>query len=178
MLGKLLLAFIVLPIVELYLLLWLAERTSATWTIGVIIVTGVVGTLLARAEGLRAYRRFREASALGRLPTNEIQEGLLIAAAAALLMTPGLITDTFGLLLLVPVTRRKILQFLKRRIFSSFRVTVIQGGFQPGAAHDPRGTEFDEEFENDLYRSSNRHPKETIVAEKWRRIEPRDETQG
>lgn len=178
MLGKLLLAFIVLPIVELYLLLWIAERTSASWTIGLIIVTGVVGTLLARAEGLRAFRRFREASAFGRLPTNEIQEGLLIAAAAALLMTPGLITDTLGLLLLVPVTRRKILGFLKRRIFSSFRVTVIQAGFQPGASHHSAGSEIDEEFDNDFYRSSNRHPKETIVAEKWRRIEPRDETQG
>lgn len=177
MLGKLLLAFIVLPIVELYLLLWLAELTSATWTIGLIIVTGVVGTLLARAEGLRAFRRFREASALGRLPTNEIQEGLLIAAAAALLMTPGLITDTFGLLLLVPVTRRKILEFLKRRIFSSFRVTVIQSGFDRGTPYGAGGSEIDEEFQGNFYRSPNQHPKETIVAEKWRRIEPRDESQ-
>ena len=127
MLGKLLLAFIVIPLIELFLLVWLAQQTSLLLTVGLVILTGIIGSLLARAEGVRAWRRFRIATAQGRLPGEEIQDGLMIAFAAALLLTPGLLTDTLGFALLIPRTRRAIGKFIARRWGQSFKVTVMRG---------------------------------------------------
>lgn len=134
MLGKLLLAFIVIPLIELFLLVWLAQQTSLLLTVGLVILTGIIGSLLARAEGVRAWRRFRIATAEGRLPGEEIQDGLMIAFAAALLLTPGLLTDTLGFALLIPRTRRAIGKFIARRWGQSFKVTVMRGqgfGYSP-----------------------------------------------
>ena len=88
MLLRLLVAFIVVPLVELYLLLQLAELTSAMTTFLVVIVTGVIGSYLARREGAMAGHRFRTALAEGRAPSREIQDGLMIVFAAALLLIP------------------------------------------------------------------------------------------
>lgn len=125
MLGKLLLAFILVPLGEFFLLVWIAERTSIWTTFGLVIITGIIGSLLARAEGLKALNRFREVSRQGQIPGREIQDGLLIAFAAALLLTPGLITDCVGFLLLIPKTRGLVREFLARRFKESFRAKVV-----------------------------------------------------
>lgn len=125
MLGKLLAAFILIPLVEFFLLVWLAEQTSILATIGIVILTGIIGSLLARAEGVKAWRRFRESAAQGRLPGREIQDGLMIAFAAALLLTPGLLTDAVGFLLLIPTTREPVRRFLANRFTSGVQFHVF-----------------------------------------------------
>jgi len=124
--AKLLLAFILVPLAEFLLLVWVTKQTSVLWTIGLVVATGILGTLLARSQAIHTLRRFRETAARGMLPSEEIQEGLLIVFAAALLLTPGLITDSMGLLLLIPATRRYTREFLVGRLFNNFRSIYVQ----------------------------------------------------
>ena len=106
MLARLLLLFIVVPLVELYLLLRVADSVGVGTTILLVIGTGVLGSILARREGSAAWRGIREALASGRPPMGEIRDGALIVFAAALLLTPGILTDLIGFSLLFPPTRR------------------------------------------------------------------------
>lgn len=128
MLIRLLAAFVVIPLVELYLLLKLASFTSVGTTIMVVVVTGVIGSMLARREGLMAWFRFQSALDEGRMPSREIQDGLMIVFAAALLLTPGLLTDALGFTLLIPAGRQLVRQFLVRRYSKKFKVEVTTHG--------------------------------------------------
>jgi UPF0716 protein FxsA len=127
---KLLLAFLLIPLAELYLLLRIADYTGVWTTIGLVIFTGVLGSFLARREGRKVWRRFRESMAEGRMPTEEIQDGLMVVFAAALLLTPGVITDTVGLIMLIPAGRH----FLRKRFVAPMisgmqvRWVHVQGG--------------------------------------------------
>jgi UPF0716 protein FxsA len=116
MLIRLLAAFILVPLIELFLLLQLAQYTSVATTVLVVVITGIIGSMLARREGVMAWTRFRSALAEGRMPSREIQDGLMIVFAAALLLTPGLLTDALGFLLLLPVGR----DFIRSAVFSRF----------------------------------------------------------
>jgi UPF0716 protein FxsA len=125
MLLKLLAAFILIPLVELVLLMKVAEVTSIGHTIALVVITGVIGTYVARREGLRALYRFQGALGEGRLPSREIQDGLMIVFAAALLLTPGLLTDAVGFLLLIPPGRELIRRTVLKSFVGRFQVTVI-----------------------------------------------------
>lgn len=127
MLFKLLAAFIVVPLIELYLLLQLAQLTSASTTFLVVIITGVIGSLLARREGIAAWHRFRTALAERRAPSREIQDGLMVVFAAALLLTPGLLTDTLGFILLVPAGRDLMRRWVLARYTRRFNVQIDTG---------------------------------------------------
>ena len=124
---RLLVAFIVVPLVELYLLLQLAHVTSAATTILVVIITGVIGSMLARREGVLAWHRFQSALAEGRAPSREIQDGLMIVFAAALLLTPGLITDALGFILLIAPGRELMRRLVIARYIRRFGVQVDLG---------------------------------------------------
>lgn len=117
MLFRLLLLFILVPLAELAILLWIAEVTD-NWlfTLALVIVTGMVGAWLARREGLRCLRQIRRQLARGQLPGDSLLDGLMILIAGALLITPGVLTDLLGFALLVPTIRRVLKQYLKRRI--------------------------------------------------------------
>lgn len=135
MLLKLFAIFIIVPLVELYLLLQLAEATSLGTTLAIVIVTGILGSMLARREGANAWFRFQSALGSGRVPGKEIQDGLMIVFAAALLLTPGMLTDALGFTLLIPAGR----EFLRRYVLSRYvRRFHVQVG--PGA-----GTHFESE---------------------------------
>ncbi len=121
---RLLALFIIVPLVELYLLLRLADVTSPMTTFLIVIVTGVIGSMLARREGVMAWYRFRSAVAEGRVPSTELQDGLMIVFAAALLLTPGLLTDALGFTLLVPVGRSLMRRFVLSRYIGRFSVQV------------------------------------------------------
>lgn len=127
MLGKLLFAFIAIPLVEFMLLVWIADKTSVLATIALVIVTGILGSLLARAEGIRAWRRFNRAASEGRIPGREIQDGLMIAFAAALLLTPGILTDLLGFALLIPLTRGLMRGWLAKHFADRVRFTMTSG---------------------------------------------------
>ncbi|PAY16026.1 exlusion protein FxsA [Rhodopirellula sp. SM50] len=120
MLLRLLLLFITVPLVELYLLLQLADVTGAGPTFLLVIITGIIGSWLAKREGLIAWQKFQLALAEGRMPSREIQDGLMIVFSAALLLTPGLLTDIVGFAMLVPVGRNLIRRFVLSRMFRGF----------------------------------------------------------
>ena len=121
---RLLAAFILVPLVELFLLLQLSEATSVGMTILIVVVTGILGSWLARREGAMAWFRFREALGSGKMPSQEIQDGLMIVFAAALLLTPGLLTDALGFTLLVPPGRALIRKYILKPYMSGMRVQV------------------------------------------------------
>jgi UPF0716 protein FxsA len=101
-------AFVVVPLTELYLLIWLSRWIGFGWTVAITLVTGVVGGTLAKHEGLRVWRRWASAIAEGRTPESGVAEGLLVLLGGILLLTPGVLTDALGFCLLLPPTRRRI----------------------------------------------------------------------
>jgi len=136
MLARLLLLFTVVPLVELALLFWIAERTDWLFTIGLVIFTGVVGAALARHEGLRTWRAVGQKLSQGELPTDPLLDGLMILVAGALLVTPGVLTDLVGFALLVPPIRG----WARRRLVEHYRARLIVGR-PPGGSWDQRRDE-------------------------------------
>jgi len=116
MLLGLLFLFTLVPLVELYLLIRLGTYVGAMDTIAIVIGTGVAGGLLAKSQGLAVLDRIRAELNQGRLPAESLFDGLLILIAGAMLMTPGLLTDGLGLLLLIPWSRQAIKSWLKRKM--------------------------------------------------------------
>ena len=116
MLARLLLLFILVPIVELLLLLALADLTGFWITVGLIVVTGVLGASLARHQGLRCWREVQQRMARGEVPADSLQDGLMILIAGAVLITPGVLTDLLGFALLMPPIRRFLKRYLAARM--------------------------------------------------------------
>ncbi|EKK00722.1 FxsA cytoplasmic membrane protein [Rhodopirellula baltica SH28] len=128
MFFRLLALLIVVPFIELILLLRLADATSWLTTLLIVVITGIIGSFLARREGLATWFRFQSAMSQGKMPSREIQDGLMIAFAAALLLTPGLLTDALGFTLLTPPGRRLIGGWLRHRFAGSFQMRTFGGG--------------------------------------------------
>ena len=116
---RLLLLFTVVPLLELFLLVKLGTVIGIGPTVLIVIFTGVLGAWLARWQGLGVLRRLSEDMAGGRLPTNALIDGLLILIAGAVLLTPGLITDALGFLLLVPQGRAMVRKAVAARLEKS-----------------------------------------------------------
>jgi len=108
--------FTLVPLLELYLLIRLGTYVGAVDTIAIVIGTGVAGGLLAKSQGLAVLDRMRAELNQGRLPAESLFDGLLILIAGAMLVTPGLLTDGLGLLLLIPLSRQGIKSWLKRKM--------------------------------------------------------------
>ena len=138
--GRLLLLFVSVPVIELVLLIEIGQRVGTLATIGLIIVTGVVGASLARQQGLATLGRVRADLNDGRLPAESLMDGVLILIAAAVLLTPGVLTDAVGFLLLIPVCRRWLKQWLKRkfeRVARAGTVNVSSFGGASGTGRRP-----------------------------------------
>ncbi len=113
--GVLFLLFLVVLIVEGYVILAFNEAVGGWNTIGLIVLTSMVGAWLVRREGLSVLRRAQQSLDKGQIPTNELINGVLLLVAAALILTPGFFTAGVGLLLLFPPTRAVVREVLKRR---------------------------------------------------------------
>jgi UPF0716 protein FxsA len=101
----LVLLFIVVPIAELYVIIRVGEWIGIWPTLAILIADALLGSLLLRHQGRAAWRRFNAAIAERRFPAREAADGVMVAVGGTLLLTPGFITDVFGLLLLLPPTR-------------------------------------------------------------------------
>lgn len=116
---RLFLLFTLVPLLELTLLILIGEVVGVWVTVGLVVLTGALGAALARSEGLRVLGRVREEWNRGRVPTDELLDGLLILIAGAVLLTPGLITDCLGFFLLSPpgrtLVRRAVTRTAERR---------------------------------------------------------------
>jgi UPF0716 protein FxsA len=118
--ALLLILFIVIPIVELWLIVEIGGLIGVVPTIALLLADALLGSLLLRHQGRGAWRRFNQAVSERRFPSREVADGLMIAVGGTLLLTPGFITDVFGLLLLIPPTRaiaRRLLRGLVARRF-------------------------------------------------------------
>lgn len=114
--------FIVVPIIELYVIIQVGGSIGAGPTIFLLLLDSIIGSLLLRSQGRSAWVSLNRALAESRIPAKEVLDGVLIIFGGALLLTPGFITDIFGLLLLIPPTRAIVRGFLKR--FVGARYTV------------------------------------------------------
>ena len=115
MLLKLFLCFTLIPVIELYLLIKIGTLIGGLNTIFLVILTGFLGAWLARLEGLNTMMKLRANLQQGLMPAEELIDAVIILIAGIVLLTPGLITDVFGLLLLWPVTRNKFKQLLRKK---------------------------------------------------------------
>lgn len=104
----LLVAFIALPIIEIAVIIKVGGLIGAWPTVGVIILTAAAGTALVRAQGFQILARAQDSLARGQFPAAEMFEGMNLMVAGLLLLTPGFVTDAFGLVLLIPPFRRAI----------------------------------------------------------------------
>ena len=115
MLPKLLFLFIIIPLIEISLLLKMGQHIGIWETIGVQILSGFIGATLAKRQGLKVWKQIDEDLKAGRIPTDKLLDGLLIFAAGLVLLTPGILTDCFGLTLLFPGTRIFYKKWLKSK---------------------------------------------------------------
>ena len=122
----LILLFIAVPIAELAIIIQVGQLIGVWWTIGLLIVDSVLGSMLMRAQGRSAWRRFTAAVQEARPPAREVADGVLIIFGGALLLTPGFISDFFGLLFLLPPTRALIRRVFLRQVMA--RITVSLAG--------------------------------------------------
>jgi UPF0716 protein FxsA len=120
-LTYLLAAFILMPIIELAVLLKVGTWLGPGQTVLLVILTGVAGAFLAREQGFRTVMAIQEDLARGRMPAPRLMDGIMILVAGVLLITPGLITDTVGFLLLVPRVRSTIRAWLRRKLEDRFQ---------------------------------------------------------
>ena len=127
MFFRLLILFVVIPLIELAILTRLSEATSLGFTILVVLLTGIVGAALAKRQGLRTWYRINQTLARGQAPAAELVDGAMILVAGAVLLTPGLLTDFFGFLLLIPQSRRVIARALVRWFKARIAVQLTDG---------------------------------------------------
>jgi UPF0716 protein FxsA len=100
--------FVVVPLVELWVIIQVGEAIGAWNTIGLLLLVSVGGAWLVKREGMSVYRRFRRQVEAGTVPGKELADGFMILLAGALLLTPGFVTDVFAVLLLLPPVRSVI----------------------------------------------------------------------
>jgi UPF0716 protein FxsA len=141
---RLALLFILVPLAELAILVWLGRHVGLVPTVALVVVTGILGAALARHQGTATWRRFREALAAGRPPHRELVDGILVLLAGAVLLTPGLLTDLAGFALLVPPLRRRLGGWLAGVLAARFRVRVAaaRGGGTGPAGGDAVDVDF------------------------------------
>lgn len=126
----LLLAFLLVPLIEIYVLIQVGSEIGALATVVLVVFTAVLGALLLRFQGLITLNRVRSALARGELPTVAMLEGVVLLFSGALLLTPGFFTDAIGFLALIPGLRRAVIMaILQRGVFGPGG----PGAGQPGA---------------------------------------------
>jgi UPF0716 protein FxsA len=148
----LLILFVVVPIAELALIIAVGREIGVGPTVLVLLADAILGSLLARSQGRLAWRRFSEATRAGRPPAKEVIDGALVLFGGALLLTPGFLTDVFGILLLLPPTRAVARRVLVKRLAHRMVVSMTaprqaprgRGAARPG---DVDGTAEDVEVQ-------------------------------
>jgi len=113
------LAFLVVPVVELLLFIWVQDRIGLGWTLLGIVITAIIGAGLVRRQGMAVWSRFQSELVEGGMPARQLAHGAMVLVGGALLLTPGFLTDAIGLALMVPAirefVRRAGLRIIERR---------------------------------------------------------------
>lgn len=141
-------ALLLIPLADALLLVVVADAIGWQATVLLVVLTGLVGMLLVRAEGRHTLRRLQERAARGEVPTDELLDGALLVAAGAFLLTPGVVTDAIGFALAIPLSRYPIRAALKRWVVvpkldahtdGFVSGTVWTAGFPDGGDDDAAG---------------------------------------
>ena len=149
------LLFIIIPLVELYLIIKVGGHIGALWTVMIVVGTAVIGVNLLRMQGFNTLQRAQQNMAQGAMPAMEMMEGIVLAVGGALLITPGFLTDTLGFICLIPFTRQALIRgFIKRN-------SVQMHGFQSNEFHHRQFRDHDQAGDN----ASQSHEGRTLEGE-------------
>ena len=114
------LAFLLTPIVEIYVIIQVGQAIGAWQTVALLIIESAIGAWLLKHEGRRAWRALNDAVQTGRMPGKELADAGLVLVGGTLLLTPGFVTDVFGFFCVLPfsrpLARRILLAVLARRV--------------------------------------------------------------
>lgn len=139
----LLIAFIAVPLIEIYLFITVG-KVIGTWpTLGIVLGTAIIGSRLVRSQGARELENLRASFSELRDPSEPLANGAMILLSGALLLTPGFFTDTVGIALLIPAVRVAVIRYIRSRV----KVQSFQMGPQPHPARYPDDKVIDGEFE-------------------------------
>jgi UPF0716 protein FxsA len=130
----LVLAFVVVPLVEIYVIIQIGQVIGAWWTILLLIADSIFGSWLVRREGGRAWRALQVALQERRMPAKELADGVLILVGGILMLTPGFVLDIFGALCILPFTRpvgRRVLSGVISRRLVGATTTGFPGSARP-----------------------------------------------
>jgi UPF0716 protein FxsA len=135
--------FLIIPIIEIFFLIKVGETIGAFPTIILVVLTAVIGAGLLRQQGLSTLSRLQQNMGKGKLPAQELIEGVLLAVGGALLMTPGFVTDTMGFLCLLPFSRKFIAKKIMKHSAGKFKagVNAKMSGFAYSASNNSSSTE-------------------------------------
>jgi UPF0716 protein FxsA len=133
-------AFVVVPLVEIYVLIQVGQVIGPWWTILLLIADSLLGGWLIRHEGRRAWQALTVALNSGQMPAKELADGALILIGGTLMLSPGFVTDGLGILLILPLTRpfarRLLTQVVSKRLVAG-RSDVRRGPRAPGPGFRP-----------------------------------------
>lgn len=145
--------FLVFPFIEIMILLRVADEIGGWNTVLIVLLTAGLGIALLRRQGFNTWQRFQTRMHSGQMPAQEIIEGMLIAFCGAMLLAPGLLTDTIGIVCLLPPVRSRIAQRILRSggffMASGFQSNVYRGPGGPG--RPPQGDVFDGEYRDETH---------------------------
>ncbi|SKA35441.1 FxsA family protein [Consotaella salsifontis] len=133
---------LLVPILEISVFIMVGNVIGLVPTLGLILLTAIIGTALLRYQGIGTLARIQAETRAGRLPGRDMIHGVMIMAAGILLLTPGFVTDTIGFLLFVPQVRDGLWRWLRDKIVvvsasSAGGFTMGRGAGRPGQAPDP-----------------------------------------
>ena len=133
----LLVLFVVVPLVEIYVIIKVGQVIGAWPTVLLLVLDSILGSWLIKREGSRAFRALRDALDSGRMPAKELADGALILIGGTLMLAPGFVTDGFGILMILPFTRPFFRRALTRLVSSRLEVLGPNGPLGPGGAGFP-----------------------------------------
>jgi UPF0716 protein FxsA len=131
---RLIALLLLVPLLDMLLLVVMTGYIGWVAVVLLVVLTALVGTLLVRAEGRHTLRRIQERLARGEVPTKELLDGALLLVSGVLLLTPGLVTDAIGFLLVIPVTRYPIRAAVQKWVVTPY-IDAKTGGFATGGVY-------------------------------------------
>ncbi len=153
--------FVVLPIIEMYILIQVGSVIGGLYTIGLVLLTALIGASLLKRQGLATFMTAQQKMQNGEMPVKEMAEGLMIAIAGALLLTPGFITDGIGFILLTPVLR----QMVAKTVFNAWLKNNQKTQYYHKRTFYSQGSPYQQDSDTvgDRRESSRQSAKETEV---------------
>ncbi|MFD2167646.1 FxsA family protein [Thalassotalea euphylliae] len=155
--------FVIVPIIEIAVLMQVGAVIGAWPTVAIVIITAWLGAKNVRQQGLATIQNLQNKMAVGEMPSEEIVAGLLLLVAGVLLVTPGFVTDAFGLSLLVPSVRRGLVASVQQHLSVT---TMHQSTMHQRGSQDFGNSPFQQQFESQRqFQQDRKHDGNTIEGE-------------